>query len=57
MGVGIGRGVLPEERSDDGGLWAGVVSMWLSIPPEGVLTVGFRWFVWLSGWPGMRLQL
>ena len=57
MGVGIGQRVLLEGRNDDGGLRAEEASMWLSSPLAGALTVGFGQFVWLSEWPGMRLQL
>ena len=54
MGGGMGRGDRSAGQNGDGGLRAGVVSMWLSSPPPGVLTVGFGWFVGLSGLPGMQ---
>ena len=51
MGEGIGQRVLLGGRNGDGGLRAEGESMWLSSPPEGVLTVGFEQFVGPSEWP------
>ena len=56
MGGGICLGFAQWGEVVTGVSGQGGVSMWLFSPPPGVLTVGFEWFVGLSGLPGMWPQ-